>query len=137
MRIEWGLLAEGIGQDSRGVVTAIGINQNVVLGQTLPAVTKRAFIIHIVGDDLPDEIDVQFSFDLISPEGEIRNLASGTMQGAGGKPFQDLPASFDIPGQFLLELPSLGTYQIRATVVGLSDGAELQHSTELYVMKSH
>jgi hypothetical protein len=133
MKIEWVLLCEGIGQDAKGALTAIGLNQNVVIGTTLPAITKRGLIVHIGGVDLVTESEVVFHIDVIAPGGDTLLTQGGKIK-IGEKVFPDLPTAFDIPTEFLLQLPSYGTYQVQATV-GFPDGTELKESTELYLMK--
>lgn len=133
MKIEWILLCEGIGQDAKGAITAIGLNQNVVVAQTLPVVTKRGFIARIAEYDLEVDSEVVFRFEVISPEGKSLSTQEGTVR-IGESLWPELPQAIDLPAEFLFQLPSHGTYEIAVTV-GFPDGTELQSSTQLYVLK--
>src|SRR5215469_15336594 len=95
MRLEWVLLAEGVGTNSAGAVTAISINQNVFATQSLPATTKRVILAHFAGEveetaGLAGK-EVTVSVQVLSPSGEAVFATS-----AGGKfpppTYSDLPS---------------------------------------------
>lgn len=136
MKIGWVLLAEGIGQDARAVLTAIGLNQNVLATTALPIVTKRAIIVHIVADKdalkLGDRFNV--TFNVTSPSGKIITAQSGQVT-VGKVSWPDLPVSFDLPVELVLNVSEYGTYLIEATVQ-VADGPEMSEHIEFYVVNA-
>lgn len=133
MKVEWILIADGIGQDSRGAVTAIAINQNVIIAPTLPDVAKRAVVAHIT--EAPGVIKrgdkINVSFRVISPSGDILAAQSGQVT-VGQIIFPDLPVTTDLPMEFSMSLSEYGTHKIEIRV----DLAGREHSEgaiELFV----
>jgi hypothetical protein len=134
MKIGWMLLAEGIGQDAKAVITAIGLNQNVLTTVTLPSVTKRAIVVHVVDNTgtLKDGDRFTVTFNITSPHGKV--IAAQTGQVTVGKvPYPDLPVSFDLPAELVFNVSEYGTYVIEATVQ-LSDGPEMSERVDFYVI---
>lgn len=117
MRLEWMLLAEGLGQDSRGAVTAIGLNQNILLTPTLPVQTKRAIVLHLVDDHSAikpgDKLVFRVSF--VSPSGKVINAITSQASLTPG-PWSDLPFTVDVPAEMTLLCSEYGTYEINAEV---------------------
>ncbi|SRR6266852_1624174 len=136
MKIGWVLLAEGIGQDSRAVLTAIGLNQNVLPTPTLPIVTKRAIVVHVVSDTDPLKLGDKFNvtFNITNPHGKIITAQNGQVT-VGKVPWPDLPISFDLPVELVFNVSEYGTYLIEATVQ-VADGPEMSEHIEFYVVNA-
>src|SRR5579859_3083663 len=134
MKIGWMLLAEGIGQDSRAVLTAIGLNQNVLATPTLPTVTKRAIIVHIISDAEPLKVGYKLNvtFNITNPHGKIITAQNGQIT-IGKVPWPDLPVSFDMPVELIFNVSEYGTYLIGAAVQ-VADGPEMSEQIEFYVV---
>jgi hypothetical protein len=133
MKLEWMLLAEGLGQDSRGAVTAIGLNQNVLLTPTLPVQTKRAIVLHLVDDQSAiksgDKLVLRVSF--VSPSGKVINAITSQANLTPG-PWLDLPFTIDVPAEMMLLCSEYGTYEINAEVE-LSAEETIGSQVALYV----
>jgi hypothetical protein len=134
MKIEWILLAEGLGQDAKGAITAIGINQNVLATPTLPAATKRAVLSHLAADHTEvktgDKLTVRFS--VTSPSGKV--ISASTAQVTVG-PFAwpDLPIFFDFPVELVVTFSEYGTHRFEvAAQVG--DSTETSDHIDFYVV---
>jgi hypothetical protein len=135
MRLEWILLAEGIGTNAGGAVTAISINQNVLAAHTLPATTKRVILAHFVGG--AEETagfagkEVTATVQVISPSGEAVFAAS-----AGGRfptpTYVDLPSGLDIAMELPLRVLEYGTYDVRVSAQ-TDDEQKMQGQTQFYV----
>jgi hypothetical protein len=136
LNIEWLLLAEDIAQDLRGTITAVGLNQNVFPAPSLPAVTKRAAVAHIVEAagilNSSDKFTVMFK--IIDPRGRIVSSQSGEIS-VGQLQWPSLPVSFDLPVQLVLNVSEYGTYRIEATAQP-TDGPEVSNHVEFYVMEA-
>lgn len=134
MKLEYILLAEGLGQDSKGAITAIGLNQNVFATASFPATTKRAVIAHLVHDGKPlqpgDKITLRFT--VTSPSGKM--IAAQTAQATVGQiAWPDLPVTSDLPAEMLLTLNEYGTYRFEVAVQ-MPDGEEMTGQIEFYVV---
>jgi hypothetical protein len=134
VRIEWVLLAEGLGQDAKGAFTAIGLNQNILAAASLPTTTKRAVMAHLVADDEPlkagDKITLRFS--VTSPSSQT--IAAQTIQGTAGQlPWPDLPATSDLPVELLLTFNEYGTHRFEV-VVQTANGGESRGHVDFYVV---
>jgi hypothetical protein len=136
VKIGWVLLAEGIGQDSKGVLTAIGLNQNVLATTTLPSVTKRAIVVHVVSDahtlKMGDGFNV--AFKVTNPQGKVITAQSGQVT-VGKISWPGLPISFDMPVELVINVSEYGTYLIEATVQ-VADGPEMAEHVEFYVVNA-
>ena len=134
MKIEWILLAEGLGQDAKGALTAIGLNQNVLATPSLPATTKRAVVARLVAGDgtLNSGDKVSLRFSVSDPAGQV--IAAQTMQGAiGSCPWPDLPLSTDLPIELVLTFQHYGTHKFEVAVQA-SDGTEVKDHLDFYVL---
>lgn len=111
------LLAEGFGQDAKGAITAIGLNQSVLVSASLPATTKRAVLIHLVDEEgsLRPGGKLLFSFAVHSPSGRVLLAQSGQLA-MGEKVWKDLPASVDIPAEFTFTAYEYGVHRIAAQI---------------------
>ena len=135
MKIEWILLAEGLGQDAKGAITAIGLNQNVLATPSLPATTKRAVVARLVGEDggsLNSGDKVTLRFSVSDPAGHV--IAAQTAQGTiGPRPWPDLPLSSDLPIELVLTFQQYGTHKFEVAVQA-SDGTEVNGHLDFYVV---
>ena len=134
MEIEWILLAEGLGQDAKGAITAIGLNQNVLTAPSLPATTKRAVITHLVAGQgtvkAGDKLNLRFS--VTSPSGQV--IAAQTAQATiGPLPWPDLPSSSDFPIELVLTFYEYGTHKFEVDVQA-SDSEQVKGYLDFYVM---
>jgi hypothetical protein len=120
MKLEWVLLAEGIGQDAKGAATLIGLNQNVLMAP-LPATTKRVVVAHIVFDDdelnEPNGAELQFFVRVEGPSGDVLNAISGRGEVAG-RQWPDLPAVLDVPAELVVTADEYGPHEMIVEVVG-------------------
>jgi hypothetical protein len=133
MKLEWMLLAEGLGQDARGAVTAIGINQNVLVVQKLPITTKRAIIAHIEDEDnlFATGDKLGFRFRVISPSDDTISTQSGQVLLAE-RPHSDLPFTIDFPVEIVFDVAEYGPYRLTMTI-NLPDGEQVAGQVILYV----
>jgi hypothetical protein len=134
VKIEWVLLAEGLGQDAKGAITALGLNQNILAAPSLPSTTKRAVIAHLAADDEPletgDKITLRFS--VTSPSGQV--IAAQTAQATVGTvPWPDLPVTSDLPVEMLLTFNEYGTHRFEVAVQ-TTGGEELKGQIDFYVV---
>ena|SRR5215831_69974 len=135
MRLEWILLAEGIGNNASGAITAISINQNVFMAARLPAVTKRAVLVHFVADPAEaDELsgkEIELSAQVVDPSGHT--IVAATVPGVfPPRLWTDLPGGLDISTEIPIRVTSYGTYELRisARAPGQPD---VSATTYLYV----
>lgn len=133
MKLDWMLLAEGFGQDAKGAITAIGLNQSILISASLPATTKRAVLIHLVDEEgsLRPGGKLHFSFAVHSPTGRVLLAQSGQLT-VGEKVWADLPASVDIPAEFTFTAYEYGVHRIAAQIQA-DDIDTLECSVPLYV----
>lgn len=127
------ILAEGLGQDSRGAITIIGVNQNVLEASSLPAVTKRAVLVHFVDDDHDLKIGDQLNFRIkvVSPSEEVIN-AQAAQANVGASRWPDLPLAIDFPIEIILNCPEYGSYRIELDAQ-FPEGVAFKESVVLYV----
>jgi hypothetical protein len=137
MRLEWILLAEGVGTNAAGSVSAISINANVLATPSVPVSTKRVVIAHFVGD--PGESahlagqDVTVAARVLSPSGAPVFAQSAT--GKFGAPaWAELPSALDLAMELPLRITEYGAHDI--VVSAQTDGgAAMEGRIQLYVME--
>lgn len=135
MKLEWILLAEGMGSDASGALTLIGVNRNVFVTPVLPGLTKRAAVAHIEsepGGTGPEKLQVTFS--VISPEGRVL-LAQTAVLSLSPPPWEDIPPSIDIPAEFGINVSEYGPHIVRVEI-DVDAGQHLSGETVLYVRQS-
>lgn len=135
MKMDWVIIAEGVGSDAGGALTAIGVDQNVLIAPALPTRTKRAVIVHLVEGDRPvtPGTSLQFTITVTSPNGKVVSAQSGEAQ-LGPRLYVDLPGTVTIPVEFQLPVSEYGSYTITATV-DEARSEQLSGSTTLYVVE--
>lgn len=133
MRIDWMTLAEGLGSDANGALTLIGFNRNVFVSTSLPAVTKRAVLLHVSGDreEFEGREKLQVAFSVTAPSGRVL-LAQTAGLTLGASPWIDIPAGLDVPAEFGLNLTEYGDHVIRAEL-DFEGTQQLSAETILYV----
>jgi hypothetical protein len=117
VKLEWLLIAEGFGRDAKQAITAIGINQNVQIAQSLPVVTKRGVFAHLTDEEgrLKEGDTISVSLQVKSPSG--RTIIGQTSEGpVGPPPWPDLPVGVDIVAEVGLRLPEFGRYSFELTL---------------------
>jgi hypothetical protein len=135
VKIEWILLAEGLGQDAKGAITAIGLNQNILAAPTLPATTKRAVVAHLVAGEgtLSPGDNITLRFNVSSPDGQV--IAAQTAQAAiGPRPWPDLPFTLDFPVELVLTFHQYGAHKFELGARAL-EGPEIREQLDFYVVE--
>jgi hypothetical protein len=132
MKIEWVILAEGFGSASNGAVTAIGVNQNLIIAPSLPVTTKRGIMVHLVADDdsLADA-ELELAVSILNPSGKTLVAQASSMRTAVPQ-WPDLPVTFDIFAEFPLRLSEYGSYTIDISV-SAPHGEQATGTTSLHV----
>jgi hypothetical protein len=135
MKVDWIILAEGLGTDAKGAVTAIGVDQSVLMAPELPTRTKRAILVRLVeseGDDLTPGTTLRFTMSATSPSGKVLSAQTGEVQ-LGPKLFTELPGTVTLPAEVQLLVSEYGTHTV-GVVVEQPRGDDLSASTPLYVV---
>jgi hypothetical protein len=117
VKLDWVIVAEGLGTDAKGAVTAIGVDQAVLIAPEVPTTTKRAIIARLVEDEetaLTAGTTIQFSLAIRSPSGKVLSAQSGGAT-IGAKLFPELPGSVVIPAEVGIAANEYGTYDIEVT----------------------
>lgn len=136
MRLEWILLAEGVGTNAVGSVSAISINSNVLATPSVPVQTKRVVIAHFVGE--PGESahlvgqDVTVTARVLSPSGDA--VLAQSVTGKFGAPiWPELPSGLDIAIELPLRITEYGAHDIVVSAQA-DGGAAMEGRTQLHVM---
>lgn len=132
MKIEWAILAEGIGTASNGAVTVIGANQNLIVSPTLPVSAKRAVMVHLTADeDDLTGVDLRVALSVMSPSGAVLAEQAGSAE-TGEPQWPDLPVTFDIFTEFSMQLTEYGPHVVNVTVER-QNGENVASKVNLYV----
>lgn len=134
MKLNCALTAEGITQDSRGAITAVGLFQNVLATATLPLTAKRAAVMLITGDsaELVPGKPVKFSICVRTPSGNNIYDNQGVAQ-IEPTLYPELPFGFNIAADIAFTISEYGKHVIRMTAKP-DDDAEIASEIELYVV---
>lgn len=133
MNLDWIILAEGFGTASNGAVTAIGINQPVVIAPVLPITTKRGVMAHFVdvkSELAGQELEVTLTVSDAAGNAILAQTAPARMNSVQQWP--DLPNGLDIFLEVPLRLPRHGAYEI-ALSVRLPEGESVTGRVPFYV----
>ena len=136
MRVEWVLIADGVGQDSRGAVTAIALNQNVLAAPMLPTATKRAVIAHVVEESgvLKPGDKFEVTFQVTAPSGDVVSVQKAQVA-IGRLQYPDLPVSTDLPVEIVLNLSEYGAHHIEVKV-RTAEGDYSEGAVDLFVVRA-
>lgn len=117
MKLDWILIAEGFGTSASGAVTAIGVNQQVVLASSLPATTKRGVMAHFVDESgtLAGQ-EVEVTLTIYAPSGApiLAHTAPARMNETS--PWPELPSGMDVFLEVPLRLSDYGAYEVALSV---------------------
>lgn len=130
MRVRWFGMAEASAYDGRGVITVIGVGQNVVFTPALPTAVRRSLVfdVELQGVEAPATFLATFSIE--SPSGVP--IMAQTQEGELGPPrFPDLPTAVLLEVTVTFGAREYGTYKIRAEFV--TDAGAVTADQELYV----
>lgn len=133
MKLEWIILAEGFGTNSNGAVTAIGINQRVVIAPGLPADTKRGVIAHFSTDGelaVGDEIEVSVS--VTDPAGNPVMAMTAPARPNPTPHWPGVPGGVDIFLEIPLRLAAYGKYEVTLSLTP-PGGEKVTGHVPLYV----
>jgi len=135
MRLDWIGIAEASTTDSRGVLTLVGVNQNVAIAESLPAEVKRTVVIYLVDEDasLQPESQLQIRVSVENPKGEEVASQEGELR-IVSKPFPTLPGAIQLAIDLDLQVTEYGTYIIKCFVDG-PNGMHLEGSKPLHVVQ--
>ncbi|HUY44800.1 MAG TPA: hypothetical protein VMV92_03610 [Streptosporangiaceae bacterium] len=137
MHLEWILLAEGVGTNATGSVSAISINSNVLATPSVPVSTKRVVIAHFVGE--PGDSahlagrDVTVTARVLSPSGDavLAHSATGKFVAPA---WPELPSGLDIAVELPLRITEYGAHDIVISAQA-DDGTVMEGRIQLYVME--
>lgn len=133
MKLEWIVLAEGFGIASNGAVTAIGINQQVIIAPSLPTTTKRGVMAHFI-DARPDiagqELEVTITVSDPSGKPILANTVPARMSPVPQWP--GIPPGIDIFLEIPLRVSEHGAYEI-ALSLKLPEGEPITGRIPFYV----
>lgn len=133
MELEWIILAEGFGTNSNGAVTAIGINQRVVIAPTLPATTKRGVIAHFSTDEeLAIGKEIEVSVSVTDPAGNPVVVITAPVQPNPIPRWPGVPAGVDIFLEIPLRLATYGEYEVTLSLTS-PGGEKVTGNVPLYV----
>jgi len=136
MNIGWVLLAEGVTLDARGAVTAVGLSQNIFPAASLPVITKRALVTHVVEEPgiIQSNSNFTISIQVKDPRDNVI-VAQTAAVAIGHVPWPLLPAVTDLPLELALNLSEYGTYRFDVQVQPPGGGAPASGSVEMYVVR--
>lgn len=113
MKLEWIILAEGFGTASNGAITAIGVNQGVIITPSLPVTTKRGIMAHFT--EPPTELaegDTDVTLTVSGPGGAPILTQTAPVKFNPVPQWPGLPASVDIFLEIPIRAIEYGTYEI-------------------------
>lgn len=135
MNIQWVLMAEGITQDARGAVTAVGVCQTVLVAPTLPVQAKRAIVALITGENEEFVAGRQFSYSVSVADPSGRTLSALSGLGAiGPVPYPELPFGLNVASESVFTVIEYGRHVI-TLVVQAGDDPELTAEVNFYAAK--
>jgi hypothetical protein len=138
MKIAWLAMAEGVGQDAKGAFTLIGVNQDVLGADTLPATTKRAVLAHLTldeGEPLNIGDRLSFTFRVEGPSGKVISATSQVIGVGEPPPWPELPRTIDIPGQLVFSVEEYGEHRLTFEMTTPSS-QKLTASVSVFVVSS-
>jgi hypothetical protein len=133
MKLEWMLIAEGFGTASNGAITAIGVNQQLIIAPALPITSKRGVLAHFVDDvgTLAGQ-EVEVTLTIYDPSGKPMVAQTLPTRTNDEPPWPGLRAALDVLLEVPLRLSAYGEYQV--TLAVKQSGSEpVEGSVSLYV----
>lgn len=117
MNLEWVTISEAAVPDGRGVLSIIGLEQNVAITPQLPANIQRAITLHFSdrGQTVEPGTRLKGSVTLIAPSGEPMGKRDFALS-IGAKRFPEYPGSVDTALDMTFPAPEYGTYLVRCAV---------------------
>jgi len=133
VRIKWAILAEGVTQDARGALAAIGVGQAVLSAAALPVQAKRAMIVLITGEkeEFAEGRHISFSASMIGPSGKTLAVQTGQMP-LGPLPWPDLPFGLNLASELAFPATEYGRYEVR--VSAQSGDEDLSVEEEFFIV---
>jgi hypothetical protein len=135
VKVDWVIIAEGLGTAANGAVTVIGFNQVLIVAPVLPTTTKRSVMIHLSGDEQDRKegnVKLDLAVQVASPSGRTLAAQQAAVQ-AVSAPWPEVPLAFDVFAEFPIELPEYGTYTVSADFTA-PDGQRLHGQANFYVV---
>lgn len=127
-------MAEGSVEDASGRISLIGVNANVFAPESLPAITKRSFLLYAVDHEgvLNAGAQVEINLNLSSPSGKVLT-AGGAIATVGERRWSQVPGSLHFLADLVISASEYGVYQVVCTMKP-EDQPELVAETVLYVV---
>jgi hypothetical protein len=134
MRLDYALVAEGVGLDARGALTLIAVDQLILLAPTLPIPVSRVLVMRAIEEkDEFQNAAIALRLTVVSPAGETISASSG-MGALGPRLFDDVPGILQVQSAFSFLATEYGKYEVKASVTD-ANGNELAVSVPLYVRR--
>jgi hypothetical protein len=141
--VDLAVLAEGAAADSRGSITLVGVNPNVLLAETFPVQFSPILLVTLKDDEeagtfRPGRV-VAATVKATGPDGEVIFIAPAIRQVITPSPLPALSPKINVIAQVPFTASKSGTYTVsaRMTVIDGDSGAELaEASTERTVIVS-
>lgn len=132
MNIDWLILAEGHTFDSRGAITAVGLNQDVLIPERLPATPHGVILARISGDDLTTAETLHFKLVVLAPDGGVVFAQNG--QAPVATPPLEVPPKINVAMDYQLTVTDYGEHIIKLSVYS-EKGGEDEAQAPLWVVK--
>jgi hypothetical protein len=113
VNLAWIILAEGFGTASNGAVTAIGINQQVIIAPSLPITTKRGVLARFIDDSgtlAGQELEVTLTIN--DPAGRALLTQTAPARMVERPAWPELPSGVDVFLEIPLRLSDYGSYEV-------------------------
>lgn len=141
--VDLAVLAEGAAADSRGSMTLVGVNPNVLLAETFPVQFSPILLVTLKDDQEAGTLTpgrlVAATVKATGPDGEVIFIAPAIRQVITPSPLPALPPKINVLAQVPFTASKNGTYTIsaRITVIDGDNGTELaEAATERTVIVS-
>jgi hypothetical protein len=114
VNLDWIILAEGFGTASNGAVTAIGVNQQVIITPSLPITTKRGVLAHFVDSNgtVAGGRELEVTLTVTDPSGKTLLTQTAPVRTNADRPWPELPSGVDVVLEIPLRLSEYGSYEI-------------------------
>jgi hypothetical protein len=136
MKIQWALMAEGITQDARGAVTAVGLAQAVLVVPAVPVQAKRAIVLLLSGESgefIPGK-PLRFRMSVTGPSDEDIARNEGGIPLASSLYPVELPGSAVIASETIFQVKEYGRHSVKLAVQ-IADQPELAAEVDFFVLR--